>query len=83
MELVPSGQRGRWLGITNTLSSLFRIPAPIIGGILYRGVNPGLIFIIPLFLDMCIRIPILILKVPETIKKKTEQDIGKPVPSDL
>jgi len=70
MELVPSGQRGRWLGITNTLSSLFRIPAPIIGGILYRGLNPSLIFLIPLILDMGIRIPILALRVPETISKK-------------
>ncbi len=83
MELVPSGQRGRWLGITNTLSSLFRIPAPIIGGILYRGVNPSLIFIIPLFLDMCIRIPLLALKVPETIREKAANESEKPAPSNL
>jgi len=74
MELVPSGQRGRWLGISNTLSSLFRIPAPIIGGILYRGLNPSLIFLIPLILDMGIRIPILALRVPETITRKPPED---------
>jgi len=69
MELVPAGQRGRWLGITNTLSSLFRIPAPIIGGILYKGLNPSILFIIPLVLDLGIRLPILAFRVPETMKR--------------
>jgi len=76
MELVPSGQRGRWLGITNTLSSLFRIPAPIVGGILYRGNNPSLIFLIPLILDLGLRMPILALRVPETKTKKLNEDAG-------
>jgi MFS family permease len=66
LELVPAGQRGRWLGITNTLSSLFRIPAPIVGGILYKRGNPSLQFLIPLALDLGIRLPILALRVPET-----------------
>jgi len=69
LELVPAGQRGRWLGITNTLSSLFRIPAPIIGGILYKGSNPSLLFLIPLAIDLGIRLPILALRVPETKPK--------------
>lgn len=73
MELVPAQQRGRWLGITNTLSSLFRIPAPIIGGILYKSANQSLIFIIPLLLDLCIRMPILATKVPETIGRKSTE----------
>ncbi|RLI09460.1 hypothetical protein DRO42_04160 [Candidatus Bathyarchaeota archaeon] len=73
MELVPAGQRGRWLGITNTLGSLFRIPAPIIGGILYRGVTPGLLFLVPLALDAGIRMPILALKVPETVRRAAQK----------
>jgi len=71
LELVPAGQRGRWLGMTSTIGSLFRIPAPIIGGILFGGTNPSLLFLIPLVLDLCIRIPILALKVPETIRRGT------------
>ena len=73
MELVPAGQRGRWLGMTSTISSLFSIPAPIIGGILYSGLNPSLLFIIPLLIDLGIRMPILAFKVPETIRRKTPE----------
>jgi hypothetical protein len=69
MELVPGGQRGLWLGIINTFSSALRIPAPIIGGFLYTGPNPSLIFIVPLALDLFIRMPLLALRVPETVKK--------------
>lgn len=83
MELVSSGQRGRWVGRTNTPISLFRIPALIIGGVLYRGVNPSLIFVIPLFLDVCIRIPILAFMVPETIGKKAIEESEEPAPSIL
>lgn len=66
LELVPAGQRGRWLGITNTFSAIIRVPAPIIGGILYRGGNPGAIFLIALFIDIGLRMPLLAWKVPET-----------------
>ena len=69
MELVPSGQRGRWLGIINTYSSALRIPAPVIGSLLYTGPNPSMIFILPLAMDLFIRMPLLALRVPETIKK--------------
>ena len=66
MELVPAGQRGRWMGITNTFSSLLRIPAPIIGGLIYKSANPGVLFLITLLIDMGLRMPVLIFKVPET-----------------
>jgi MFS family permease len=71
LELVPAGQRGRWLGITSTFGSFFRIPAPIIGGFLYEGANPSLIFLVPLALDLCVRLPLIAFKVPETMAKKT------------
>jgi hypothetical protein len=63
---VPAGQRGRWMGITNTFSSLLRIPAPIIGGLIYKSANPGVLFLITLLIDMGLRMPVLIFKVPET-----------------
>jgi MFS family permease len=69
LELVPSEKRGRWLGVTNTFNSVCRIPAPIIGGIIYRDFNSSLLFVIPLLLEIFIRIPICYYKIPETLKK--------------
>jgi MFS family permease len=57
LELVPPSQRGRWLGI---------IPAPLIGGLLYQGGTSYLIFLIPLLLDLGLRMPLLAWKIPET-----------------
>ncbi len=68
LELVPPSQRGRWLGITNAFSSIARIPAPLIGGFLYRGSHSYLIFLIPLILDLGLRMPLLGWKIPETGK---------------
>jgi MFS family permease len=69
VELVPAEQRGRWLGITNTFSALVRIPAPIIGAFLYESGVPSMTFLIPLIIDSLVRTPLLMLKVPETLKK--------------
>jgi MFS family permease len=68
MEMVPSEQRGRWMGLSNTFSAMIRIIAPIIGGFLYDSNYPWLIFVVPLIVDMIIRIPILYKWVPETLK---------------
>ena len=70
LELVHPDQRGRWLGITSTISSIFRIPAPIIGGFLYKA-NPALIFLIPFVLEAFIRTPLFAFRVPETLKSQT------------
>ena len=70
VELVPAEQRGRWLGITNTFGALIRIPAPIIGAFLYESGLPSLTFLVPLVIDSLIRTPLLMLKVPETLKKE-------------
>jgi MFS family permease len=68
MEMVPADQRGRWMGLSNTFSAMVRIGAPLLGGLLYDSSYPWLIFIVPLLIDMLIRIPILHLWVPETMK---------------
>ena len=70
LELVHPDQRGRWLGITSTINSIFRIPAPIIGGFLYKA-NPALIFLIPFVLEAFIRTPLFAFRVPETLKSQT------------
>jgi MFS family permease len=72
LELVPPSQRGRWLGITNAFSSIARIPAPLIGGLLYRGSTAYLIFLIPFLLDLGLRMPLLAFKVPETGKSSPQ-----------
>jgi len=65
--------RGRWLGVTNMINAIVRIPAPIIGGYLFENVNPDLVFLIPVVLGLFLRTPILA-KVPETLNR--EQSIG-------
>ncbi|MHA2394970.1 MAG: MFS transporter, partial [Promethearchaeota archaeon] len=67
LEMVPPEQRGRWMGLSNTFSALIRIGAPLLGGYLYSSNIPALLFIVPLFVDMLIRIPILHFWVPETL----------------
>jgi MFS family permease len=68
MELVPAEQRGRWMGLSNTFSAMMRIIAPVIGGFLYDSSLPWLIFVVPLVVDMFLRIPILYKWVPETLE---------------
>ncbi|MCS7364558.1 MAG: MFS transporter [archaeon GB-1867-035] len=68
MELVPPEYRGRWTGVTSLLQNLTRVPAMLIGGYLYQDVDPNLVFIIPIIIDLFIRMPIL-KTVPETLKK--------------
>jgi MFS family permease len=68
MEMVPSEQRGRWMGLSNTFSAMVRIVAPVVGGFLYDTRFPWLIFVVPLVIDMFVRIPILYKWVPETLK---------------
>lgn len=69
VELVPAEQRGRWLGISNTVSALIRIPAPILGAYLFDSNLPGFTFLVPLAIDAFLRTPVLWFKVPETLKK--------------
>lgn len=75
LELVPAGQRGRWLGITSAIGSVFRIPAPIIGGFLYESASPGLIFLVPLALDLGLRLPLIAFGVPETLTKDANEEL--------
>ena len=73
LELVSPEMRGRWLGITNMINAIIRIPAPIIGGMLFENINPDLVFLIPVALGLFLRTPILA-KIPETLNR--EQSIG-------
>ena len=69
LEMVPAEQRGRWMGLSNTFSALTRIGAPLLGGLMYDSKWPWMLFVIPLVVDMLIRIPIFHFLVPETLQK--------------
>ena len=68
LEMVPAEQRGRWMGLSNTFSALVRIGAPLLGGYLYSSKWPALIFVVPLVVDLLIRVPMFHFWVPETLE---------------
>jgi MFS family permease len=68
MEMVPEDQRGRWSGMLMLFDNIALIPAPIIGGILYETVGPTVLFVLPVVIDLFLRIPIL-LTTHETLRR--------------
>jgi len=72
-ELVDPSERGRWMGVRELLRGIFRIPAPILGGLLYTHVSPQAPFLFHMFVDVFIRIPLL-LTMPRTLKATEEED---------
>jgi len=66
-ELVPPSERGKWMGIRELLRGIFRIPAPLIGGLLYSQVSPLAPFLFHMFVDVFLRIPLL-LTMPKTLE---------------
>ena len=67
-ELVPKDCIGRWRGIIGLCTGLITIPAPIIGGLVWEHLGPKWVFIIPVVIDMLVRLPILS-TVPETLNR--------------
>jgi MFS family permease len=66
LELVPLEQMGKWSGVLGLARGLVAIPAPVIGGLIWRELGPMYVFVIPLALDLALRIPLLI-TIPETL----------------
>ena len=67
MELVPVEQQGRWSGLLGLFTGLVTIPAPIIGGLIWRELGPVYVFLIPIALDLLLRVPLLS-TVPDTLR---------------
>ena len=65
-ELVPSDCIGRWRGLIGLCTGLLTIPAPIIGGYIWENLGPEWVFIIPVVIDLFVRVPV-IYSVPETL----------------
>jgi len=66
LELVPVKQIGRWSGLLGLLQGLVTIPAPILGGLIWNELGPAYVFIIPLAIDLLLKIPLLT-TIPETL----------------
>ena len=66
MELVPVGQMGRWSGLLGLFAGVVTVPAPLIGGLIWRGLGPAYVFLIPVAVDLLVKIPLLT-TIPETL----------------
>jgi MFS family permease len=69
LELLPLEQQGRWGGLLSLFTGLVTIPAPIIGGLIWRELGPMYVFIIPIVFDLFFRVPLLA-TVPETLRRE-------------
>ena len=69
MEMVPSEYRGRWTGFVSLFQNLLRIPSILLGGYIYENFNPAFVFIIPLLVDVLVRMPLLD-TIPDTLKRQ-------------
>jgi len=66
LELVPLQHMGRWSGLLGVFTGLVTIPAPLIGGLIWRHLGPAYVFLIPIILDLALRLPLL-MTIPETL----------------
>jgi MFS family permease len=67
LEVVSLEQQGRWGGLLGFFAGLVTIPAPILGGLIWRELGPMYVFLVPIALDLLFRIPLLA-TVPETLE---------------
>lgn len=74
MELVPVEQQGRWHGLTGLFAGLLTIPAPIIGGLVWRELGPVYVFLIPIAIDLLVRLP-LFATLPETLRRPSPGEL--------
>ncbi len=59
LEVVPLDHQGRWSGLRGLFAGLATIPAPIIGGLIWREIGPIYVFLIPIAIDLFLRVPLL------------------------
>jgi MFS family permease len=66
LELVPVEEMGKWSGLQGLFRGMVTIPAPILGGLIWKELGPAYVFLVPLVVDLFLRIPLLT-TVPETL----------------
>ena len=67
LELVPTERMGKWSGALGLFRGLVAIPAPAIGGLIWRELGPRYVFLIPLVIDLVLRLSLLT-TLPETLE---------------
>ena len=72
-EIVPKEKMGRWIGLIGLVRGLVSIPAPLIGGLIWKHFGPQVVFIFAVFLDAAVRLPLLA-SVRETLHLSSEQE---------
>ena len=71
-ELVPVDCLGRWRGILSLFGGLASITASIMGGLIWENVGPSYVFLLPVILDLFVRMPV-IASIPETLSINLEE----------
>jgi MFS family permease len=66
LELVPVEEMGKWSGVQGLFRGLVTVPAPILGGLIWKELGPAYVFLVPLVIDLVLRLPLLT-TVPETL----------------
>jgi len=65
-ELVPRDCIGRWRGLIGLCLGLASIPGPIVGGWVWENLGPMWVFLVPILVELIIRMPLLY-TIPETL----------------
>jgi MFS family permease len=68
MELVPVDKMGKWSGLVGLFRGLIMVPAPILGGLIWDHLDPVYVFLIPISIDLLLKVPLLV-TIPETLDK--------------
>ncbi len=66
IEMMPLDKQGRWSGLQGLVVGLVTVPAPILGGWIWDALGPQYILLLPLAIDLLVRVPLLA-TVPETL----------------
>ena len=66
LEMVPVEQMGKWSGMVGLFRGLITVPASLLGGLVWQELGPAYVFLIPLGMDLLLRIPLLT-TIPETL----------------
>lgn len=76
-ELVSMDQMGRWIGMLGLFRGLVSVPGPIMGGVIWNRLGPAYVFLIPIAIDLAIRLPLLA-TMNETLGSQGDTDICLP-----